>query len=71
VRGILQNGDKKLLPGMFANITVKAGAPVEVVTVPRTAITFSLYGDSIFVAKPAPPTQAAFPKCSGWRSPKC
>src|SRR5262245_65749501 len=39
---------------MFAIVTVLAGEPREVVTVPRTAVTFSLYGDSLYVAKPAP-----------------
>jgi len=37
---------------MFANVNVLAGAPVRVVTLPRTAITYSLYGDSVFVVKP-------------------
>ena len=54
VRGILPNPERKLLPGMFANVVVHAGAPVDVVTVPRTAITYSLYGDSMYVVKPAP-----------------
>ena len=34
---------------------METGAPVEVLTLPRTAIIFSLYGDNIFVVKPAPP----------------
>jgi membrane fusion protein, multidrug efflux system len=55
VRGLLPNKDRKLLPGMFANVTVHAGEPVETVTVPRTAVTYSLYGDSVYVVKPAPP----------------
>ena len=54
VRGSLPNGQRKLLPGMFANVVVLAGAPRDVVTVPRTAVTFSLYGDSVYVVKPAP-----------------
>src|SRR5215470_555621 len=56
VRGLLPNQERKLLPGMFANVTVLAGEPKDVVTVPRTAVavTFSLYGDSVYVAKPAP-----------------
>ena len=54
VRGILPNKERKLLPGMFANVTVLAGEPTDVVTVPRTAITYSLYGDSVYVVKPAP-----------------
>jgi membrane fusion protein (multidrug efflux system) len=54
VRGLLRNQDRKLLPGMFANVIVLAGEARDVVTVPRTAVTFSLYGDSIYVATPAP-----------------
>jgi membrane fusion protein (multidrug efflux system) len=52
VRGSLPNPDRKLLPGMFADVSVLAGAPQNVVTVPRTAITYSLYGDSVYVVKP-------------------
>lgn len=65
VRGRLANAGLRLLPGMFANVAVLADAPVEVVTVPRTAITYSLYGDSIYVIPPTPPqpdaAQAAQP----------
>jgi membrane fusion protein, multidrug efflux system len=55
VRGQLDNANKQLRPGMFANVNVLAGAPLKVVTLPRTAITYSLYGDSVFVVKPVPP----------------
>jgi len=51
VRGTLPNPDRTLLPGMFANVAVLAGAPKNVVTVPRTAVTYSLYGDSVYVLK--------------------
>jgi membrane fusion protein (multidrug efflux system) len=51
VRGTLPNPDRKLLPGMFANAAVLAGEPKQVVTVPRTALTYSLYGDSVWVVK--------------------
>jgi membrane fusion protein, multidrug efflux system len=51
VRGRLQNAQRQLLPGMFANVEVLAGAPVDVVTLPRTAVSYSLYGDSVYVAK--------------------
>jgi membrane fusion protein (multidrug efflux system) len=53
VRAILPNKERRLLPGMFANVTVLVGAPVDVVTVPRTAVTYSPYGDSVYVVKPA------------------
>jgi membrane fusion protein (multidrug efflux system) len=52
VRGTLENPDRKLLPGMFANVAVLAGAPRKVIAVPRTAVTYSLYGDSVYVVKP-------------------
>jgi membrane fusion protein (multidrug efflux system) len=55
VRGTLPNPDRKLLPGMFANAAVLAGEPKQVVTVPRTALTYSLYGDSVWVVKHEPP----------------
>jgi membrane fusion protein (multidrug efflux system) len=59
VRAILSNRERKLLPGMFANVTVLVGRPADVVTVPRTAVTYSLYGDSVYVAKPASETADA------------
>ncbi len=55
VRAEIPNTDKKLLPGMFANVTVRSGAPAQVVTIPRTGVTYSLYGDSVLVLAPAPP----------------
>jgi membrane fusion protein (multidrug efflux system) len=65
VRGKLPNPDRKLLPGMFADAAVLAGEAKPVVTVPRTAVTYSLYGDSVWVvkkgeaeAKPAPQAAA-------------
>jgi membrane fusion protein, multidrug efflux system len=56
VRGQFDNKNKLLLPGMFANVNVNAGAAQKIVTVPRTAITYSLYGDSVFVVVPAGPS---------------
>ena len=55
VRGQLDNTKKRLRPGMFANVNVIAGEPVKVMTVPRTAIAYSLYGDSVFVVEPDSP----------------
>jgi len=53
VRAEFANADHKLLPGMFADISVATGAPADVLTVPRTAIVYSLYGDNAFVVVPA------------------
>ena len=55
VRAQFPNADRKLLPGMFANVEVTTGAPADVLTLSRTAIVYSLYGDNVFVVKPAPP----------------
>ena len=55
VRGEAPNPDKTLLPGMFANVSISIGEPRQVVTIPRTGVSFSLYGDTIFVVKPEPP----------------
>ncbi|MCK5090420.1 MAG: efflux RND transporter periplasmic adaptor subunit, partial [Hyphomicrobiaceae bacterium] len=61
VRGTFKNSDRKLIPGMFAEVAVLAGEPKELVTVPRTALTYSLYGDSVWVVKSGAPEPAATP----------
>jgi membrane fusion protein (multidrug efflux system) len=54
VRAHVDNSQKLLRPGMFATIAVLAGEERAVVVVPRTAVTYSLYGDAVFVIKPLP-----------------
>lgn len=49
IRASLDNRQGELLPGMFATVAVAVGSPQPVVTLPRTAITYSLYGDSVYV----------------------
>ncbi len=49
VRAEIDNPDAKLVPGMYADVLVDSGVPMQVVTVPQTAVTFSLYGDNVFV----------------------
>jgi multidrug efflux pump subunit AcrA (membrane-fusion protein) len=39
---------------MFANVSVLVGEAREVVTIPRTGVSYSLYGDTVYVVKPAP-----------------
>lgn len=55
IRAIFDNKSRELRPGMFANVAVIAGRPQTVVTLPRTAITYSLYGDAVYVVVPAEP----------------
>jgi membrane fusion protein (multidrug efflux system) len=53
-RAAFANPERKLLPGMFANLTVATGEPAATLTLPRTAIVYSLYGDNVFVVTAAP-----------------
>ncbi|QMV64824.1 efflux RND transporter periplasmic adaptor subunit [Pseudomonas berkeleyensis] len=49
VRATLNNPDEKLLPGMFANLQVLLPSEEQVIVVPETAITYTLYGNSVYV----------------------
>jgi membrane fusion protein (multidrug efflux system) len=49
VQATLENRDELLKPGMFASLTLPIGLGVEQVIVPRTAISYRPYGNSIFV----------------------
>ncbi|MDS1311088.1 efflux RND transporter periplasmic adaptor subunit [Marinobacter xiaoshiensis] len=49
VRATLSNPQKLLRPGMFATIQTLQPNDNEVVTVPRTAVSYNTYGDFVFV----------------------
>jgi membrane fusion protein, multidrug efflux system len=51
VRATFKNPDHKLLPGMFANVTVSVDQPVKYITVPQTAIQYNTYGNTVYLAK--------------------
>ncbi len=57
VRAVLPNSDARLVPGMFADIKIFARDEIEVIAVPQTAISYSLYGDSVFVLTPTEDTE--------------
>ncbi|MBQ0741683.1 MAG: efflux RND transporter periplasmic adaptor subunit, partial [Pseudomonas sp.] len=52
VRAMVDNPDEKLLPGMFAELEVLQPTETPRIVVPETAITFTLYGNSVYVIKP-------------------
>jgi membrane fusion protein (multidrug efflux system) len=52
VEAQLANPDKKILPGMFANVNIKLGDEVKLLTLPQTAVTYNPYGSTVFIAKP-------------------
>jgi membrane fusion protein, multidrug efflux system len=49
VQATMQNPDKILMPGMFATTTVVLPDKPPVVTVPETAVDYTLYGDSVYL----------------------
>jgi len=51
VRATLKNPDHKLMPGMYATVDIDVGQPQRYVTVPQTAITFSAYGDTVYLVE--------------------
>ena len=51
VQGTFDNPDGLLRPGMFAKLAILLPARMQVVVVPQTAISYSLYGDFVYIAK--------------------
>ena len=49
VQATIQNPDKILKPGMFTTTTVVLPDKPPVITVPETAVDYTLYGDSVFL----------------------
>ncbi len=54
VQATIPNGDKKqqLLPGMFTTVHLMLPIQKDVVTVPSSAVTYTLYGNTVYVLKP-------------------
>ncbi|MCA6103437.1 MULTISPECIES: efflux RND transporter periplasmic adaptor subunit [Bradyrhizobium] len=49
VQATIQNPDSILKPGMFATTTIVLPGKPPVVTIPETAVDYTLYGDSVFL----------------------
>jgi len=61
LRASLDNGEG-LLPGMFAELTIDLDSPVELVTVPETAVNYSLHGNVVYVVTEANGSKTANPR---------
>jgi membrane fusion protein (multidrug efflux system) len=63
VEATVPNPDKRLVPGMFANVAVDSGSQKRYLTLPQTAISYAPYGDTVFVVHagtpPAPSASGA------------
>jgi membrane fusion protein (multidrug efflux system) len=51
IEAMVNNPDKKVLPGMFANVTINLGDRVKYLTLPQTSITYNPYGSTVFIAR--------------------
>jgi len=51
VEATVANPQRRLLPGMFANVRIQSGSEQRYLTLPQTALTFNPYGETIFVVK--------------------
>jgi multidrug efflux system membrane fusion protein len=51
VRGQFANPDHALQPGMFTRVAVLLPPQPDVVTLPETAVDYTVYGDSVYVVK--------------------
>lgn len=49
VRGLISNKESRLYPGSFADVIVYLPIQKSVITVSQTAVTYSLYGNTIYV----------------------
>jgi membrane fusion protein (multidrug efflux system) len=59
VRAEVDNSEGKLSPGQFVQVRVELPEQNNVLAVPQTALTTSLYGDFIYVVHPAKPAAEA------------
>jgi membrane fusion protein, multidrug efflux system len=51
VRANLHNPDKRLVPGMFANVRIQYGEKNDQITLPQTVVTYNPFGDTVFVVE--------------------
>jgi len=51
VRGEMRNPGDELRPGAFARIAIVTGEPKNFITLPKTAITYNPYGDTVYLVE--------------------
>ncbi|MEM5331518.1 efflux RND transporter periplasmic adaptor subunit [Paraburkholderia sp. JHI2823] len=52
IEAVLDNRERKLLPGMYANVKIDVGSEQRYLTLPQTAIAHNAYGATVFVIRP-------------------
>lgn len=51
IEALIANPRHELLPGMYATIKVQAGKAKRYLTIPRTAVTFNPYGETVYIVE--------------------
>ena len=51
VRASFSNADRRLVPGMYANVEIDSANATSQITLPQTAITYNAYGDTVFIVQ--------------------
>jgi membrane fusion protein (multidrug efflux system) len=51
VEAAIRNPDDELLPGMYVSVEVLSGTEQRLLTLPRTAMTFNPYGETVFIVE--------------------
>ncbi|HTD72793.1 MAG TPA: efflux RND transporter periplasmic adaptor subunit [Steroidobacteraceae bacterium] len=51
VRAALHNPERRLVPGMFANVRIQFGGKNAQITLPQTVVTYNPFGDTVFVVE--------------------
>ena len=69
VRAEVDNPQHELLPGMFADATVVLAQSREVVTLPRTAVAFTLYGETVYLLQQENDADTGTPGWTAYRTP--
>jgi multidrug efflux system membrane fusion protein len=61
LQATLDNPGRRLLPGMFADVHLVLPPKPDVITVPETALSRTLYGDSVFIVRDGEPASNGEP----------
>lgn len=69
VRAEVDNPQHELLPGMFADATIVLEQSHEVVTLPRTAVAFTLYGETVFLLQEEKDPETGSTNWKAYRKP--
>lgn len=51
IEAVLANPRHELLPGMYATVKVQAGKTQRYLTIPRSAVTFNPYGETVYIVE--------------------